>query len=132
VYKSKIDSWLIYLIGGILILPVILVLVYGGSLWPGLIICGLTATFTVWLYLATQYKVTKEKISIHAGLYKVNIPIKSIKSVANSNNPMASPAFSLDRLEITYGQNAKILISPKDKNRFLADIGWLEKSLAAN
>lgn len=132
IYKSKVDWWLICLIGGTLILPLIIALVVGAPLWPALIICGFVAAFIIWLYLATKYEVTKDEITIYAGLYKVNIPINSIISVTNTHNPLSSPAFSLDRIEIKYGKNKMILISPKDKNGFLADIGWLEKSLAAN
>ena len=126
IYKSKVDLWLFCLLSGSSVLPIFLVVFIGGPLWPALIICGATALFIVWLYCATKYEVTKDEIRVHAGLYKVKIPIKSIKSVAASRNPIASPAFSLDRLEIRYDQNSMILISPKDKNRFMADIGWLQ------
>lgn len=124
VYKSKIDFWLLSLIGGLLILPLAPALFFGGAAWLALGICGGTALFMAWLYLATQYKVTADDLTIHGGLYKVKIPKKSILSVLPSRNVLASPAFSLDRLEITYDKNSKILISPKDKSGFLADIGW--------
>ena len=92
----------------------------------------MTLVFTAWLYLATQYRISETNLIIHAGLYKINIPIKSIKSVVSSKNVMASPAFSLDRLEITYKKNKRILISPKDKNRFLSDIGWLDETISVD
>ena len=38
-------------------------------------------------------------------------------------NPISSPALSLDRLEISYGSQKKIMISPKDKTGFLQAIG---------
>ena len=132
VYKSKVDLWLMGIIVGSLALPIVLSLILGEAFWVTFFICGLTLALVAWLYFATRYKVSHKTINIHGGLFKVNIPLDSIKSVKNSRNPLASPAFSLDRLEITYGTNKKILISPKDKTGFLSDIGWLEKLSASN
>lgn len=132
VYKSKVDLWLMCLLIGVLTAPIILAWVIGEGLWVTLPICGLTLVFTAWLYLATQYRISETNLIIHAGVYKINIPIKSIKSVVSSKNVMASPAFSLDRLEITYKKNKRILISPKDKNRFLSDIGWLDETISVD
>jgi len=123
IHRSKIDFWLALLIGGCMILPIVLAWVLGGPILLAAAICGATTLFMVWLYLATRYVVTNDKITIHAGLYKVIIPINSITSVTPSYNPLASPAFSLDRLEISYRENSKILISPKDKQAFLSDLG---------
>ena len=77
----------------------------------------------IWLYLATKYVIGDEELTVLAGLYKVNIPIASITSITDSRNALASPAFSLDRLEIKYGKGKMILISPKDKSAFLTDLG---------
>ena len=77
----------------------------------------------IWLYLATKYVIEHKDLTVFAGLYKVNIPVASITSITDSRNALASPAFSLDRLEIKYGEGEMILISPKDKSAFLADLG---------
>ncbi|MDB2438176.1 PH domain-containing protein [Hellea sp.] len=127
VYKSKIDLWLMGLLVGSLTLPIILSLIFSEAFWFTFVICGSMLALTAWLYWATQYKVSATNISVHGGLFKINIPLDTIKSVKKTRNPMASPAFSLDRLEIAYGRNQKVLISPKDKTGFLSDIGWLEK-----
>jgi len=127
VYKSKVDLWLMGLIVGSLTFPVFLSLIFGEAFWVTFLICGLTLAFVAWVYLATRYKVSSTTINIHGGLFKVKVPLDSIKSMKNSRNPIASPAFSLDRLEITYDTNKKILISPKDKIGFLSDIGWSGK-----
>jgi len=124
VHKSKIDFWLAFLILGMSVFPIALALMLGGPIWPSVILCGGLVVFMVWLYVATRYVVTKDEVTIHAGLYKVIIPISSITSIIPSKSVLASPAFSLDRLEISYGDNSKMLISPRDKNELLADIGW--------
>lgn len=50
--------------------------------------------------------------------YEKIIDITAIKSVKETNNPMASPAASLDRLEIKF-KNDSIIISPKNKSDFI-------------
>ena len=75
-----------------------------------------------WLFWATRYVVKNNALTIYTGFGKVCIPIESIKSVTPSRNLLASPALSLDRLEISYGKNQSILISPKDKSGFLTAI----------
>jgi hypothetical protein len=39
--------------------------------------------------------------------------------VVPTRNPLSSPALSLDRLRIEYGQGRAIMISPADKGPFL-------------
>jgi len=47
------------------------------------------------------------------------VPIDLIREISETNNPLSSPANSLDRLEIKYSSNGIILISPKDKSGFI-------------
>lgn len=61
-------------------------------------------------------------------LFNKYIDIKTIKKITETNNPLSSPATSLDRLEITYGKFDSILILPKQKIEFINDI----KSLNPN
>ena len=60
------------------------------------------------------------------------IPINAIKSIVKSRNIISSPAWSLDRLEIKYGDNKTVLVSPKNKAAFLSHIGWDDKVIAAS
>lgn len=124
IYRSRIDLWLITVFGGSTLLPVILMILWDGPMALTFAITIPMLGFIVWLYFATKYEVLEEEIIIHAGLYKVVVPRQSIPSVTPSNNVLASPAFSLDRLEIAYGESDKILISPKNQTQFLENIGW--------
>lgn len=113
----------------LLVLSIFVVaLLFKRPIWPDLILSGgffaIYAGFIIWLFLATKYQLSESEMIVHAGLYKVTIPFQSIQSVVKSNNPLAGPAFSLDRLEITYENTKTILISPKNQDQFLADIGW--------
>jgi len=68
--------------------------------------------------------VTEDALIIHGGLFKKTILLSSILSVTETRNPLSSPAFSLDRLAIKFGEGKTILISPKDKAGFLRDLNW--------
>lgn len=121
-HKSKIDNWFYAVVIGIAVLPFLLGAIDGILIWPAVAICGASVAFILWLYLATKYVITDETLTIHGGLFKVTVPVSSITSVTDTRNPMSSAAFSLDRLDIQYGKGEMILISPKDKAAFLADL----------
>ena len=131
VYRSRVDTWLAVVLAGSFLLMLsifILPLINGAPIWPDLTITGglfaVYSAFIGWLYLATKYKVSDTKVIIDGGLFKVTIPFSSIESIIKTKSVVASPAFSLDRLEITYEKTKTILISPKRQDEFLADIGW--------
>jgi len=130
VFKSKIDFWLIGLLGASLILPLIIAVMAGVSLLIMLVALAPAIAIIVWLLAVIRYTVSEGILKVHAGLYTVNIAVDSIKSVKNSRSFISSPALSLDRMEIKYGNNKTVLISPRDKAGFLAAIGW-SKPLAS-
>lgn len=123
-HTSKIDSWFYLVVIGVAVLPVLMGLLFGAWAVSGFIICGLVVAFMLWLYLATKYVVTEDALIIHGGLFKKTILLSSILSVTETRNPLSSPAFSLDRLAIKFGEGKTILISPKDKAGFLRDLNW--------
>jgi hypothetical protein len=49
----------------------------------------------------------------------MKVEIQKITSVKRTRNPLSSPALSTDRLEIKYGKWDFVLISPKNKERFV-------------
>ncbi|UKE71286.1 PH domain-containing protein [Xanthomonas cerealis pv. cerealis] len=67
-----------------------------------------------WLLLSTAYTIESEVLIVRSGPIRQRIPLDQISDIRPSSNPISSPALSLDRLEIHYGQK-RILISPKDK-----------------
>ncbi|ALC91608.1 hypothetical protein AM500_18820 [Bacillus sp. FJAT-18017] len=76
-----------------------------------------------WCWFTTGYKVSEETLIIQYGPIKKKIPIKDIRRIRKSKNPLSAPALSLDRLEISYGSGygfGMALISPKDKQSFVS------------
>ena len=75
------------------------------------------------LYKSTNYIISGDNLNIKSSfIINENIDVKTITKIKETNNPLSAPAFSLDRLEITYGKGSNILISPREKTEFLNQI----------
>ncbi|WP_428231691.1 PH domain-containing protein [Flavobacterium sp.] len=120
-FKSKIDLWFILFL--VLIFGAMLVRLVYDQLWMGFAFILLTVVFIVYMFSNTLYTIENEKLFIKCGLFfNVCIEIQKIKRVSESYNIISSPALSFDRLEILYNKFDTILISPKDKMRFIEAI----------
>ena len=132
VYKSKIDWWL----GAILVVAMIASGLAGlkalsadtpNSIWTALLIGGVGLFLPLVSLLSTRYVIQGQQLVVRSGLFKWRISINEIWDITPTSDPIASPALSLDRLRITYGKNKSVLISPRDKDAFLAEIGSLHR-----
>lgn len=124
VYNSKIDKGiLICLILAIIASPLgaSVMLKEGGAINYAfatfILIFG--AGFPLWILATTKYIIKKEDLEITSGPFSWRIPIKSIKSVQETQSAITSPALSFDRLEITYDEDKVIIISPANKMEFM-------------
>lgn len=84
----------------------------------------LSTVFCAQSFLAIHYLIDGQALIVHAGpLYKNRkIDIASIRKIMKTRTPISAPAPSLDRLEIFYNKFDSIVISPKDKTVFIADL----------
>lgn len=82
--------------------------------------CGLP----VWLLYATDYTVTDSQLLVRSGPFKWRIKRSDIRDITPTRNPLASPALSLDRLKVSYGNHGFVLVSPKDKPGFYRALGF--------
>lgn len=119
VYRSKIDTWLLILIFAPLLFAVYAALESGE--YGGLIILVLVILFIIYLFISTKYLIKNNILIVEAGfLLNKKIPVQDIKSVTKTNNPLSSPALSLKRLEMKYGNSFDyILISPLRRDEFI-------------
>lgn len=114
-------------IGLAVVIPVIVVLasvivamLEDKIFWAGILILFSFTAFFIHLFLTTYYSIKKDILQIKSGIfYNLNIDIKTIRKITETNNIISSPAISLDRLEISYNKYDTVLISPKDKTTFL-------------
>ena len=132
VYKSKIDWWL----GAILVVAMIASALAGlkalstdtpNAIWTAALIGGVGFILPLVGLLSTRYVIQGQQLVVRSGLFKWRIPINEISDITPSSDPIASPALSLDRLRITYGKTKSLLVSPRDKDGFLAQIASLRR-----
>ena len=124
VFRSKIDLWLVAtaVAAPLLILEFIL---DGGGRMGGfadaleiLMVAGVLGFF-LWLYFTTRYTITGDFLLVKSGPFSWVIPTDDIISIQPTRSPASSPALSLDRLLIRYGNGAELMVSPKDKQAFI-------------
>lgn len=129
-FPSKKDWWLTI----ILWVPMLFFIGIGGYtlLYKEFSIGGFVLIFILmvilpilllWMWLTTYYVLDDSHLVIKYGPFKKVIPLNTIKSVKKTMNPWSSPALSLKRLEIMYGQYDIVLISPIDRDEFMKILG---------
>ncbi|MDQ3017689.1 MAG: PH domain-containing protein [Bacteroidota bacterium] len=98
--------------------------------WLVLIALVIFFLYMVYLFRSTRYVINDFNLEIYYGNYyhKV-IPIAKIRHIKETNEPRNAPAFSLDRLEIMYGDKDKEYISPLDKAGFIEHLTSLNNQI---
>jgi hypothetical protein len=124
VFPSKIDRWLLWVLVGSTILSTLacipIFFVTDPRLWLLVILLiGAFAALPYFLLTTTKYTVDTEVLLIRSGPFRWRVPIRDIVSITPTNNPLSSPALSLDRLDIKYGKHSSIMVSPLDKEGFI-------------
>ena len=128
-FPSKVDRWLVIFIGAMLVLE-LFVVIYMIRAGAGPLIVTFVLMVTVGFFLfvgltlsRTYYVIDQRLLRITCGVFFWSIPLKDIHSVEPSRSPLSSPALSLDRLRVRYGNGKSILVSPADKVRFVKALG---------
>ena len=116
VYKSKIDWWLIIIIFIVFCYPMIEGILSKDYLMFGVSFGVLSLVFL--MFKSIKYKINEETLQI----WWTKIDIKSIKKIYSTNNPLSSPALSLDRIAVVYNKFDEILISPKNREAFVQEL----------
>jgi len=116
VYKSKIDWWLIIVIGVLFCYPIVEGIITKEYLMS-LTFFGLISLIFL-LFKSIQYKIEGQFLII----WRTKIDILKIKKIYSTNNPLSSPALSLDRIAVTYNKFDEVLISPKNRAEFIAEL----------
>ncbi|WP_341224565.1 PH domain-containing protein [uncultured Arcticibacterium sp.] len=120
-YKSEI-SWSLAVPLALILLGSLIMTIMGQN-WPTILIMLLTCAFVFHLYASTSYRITENNLIVKSGfIVNINIPIGSIKSIKPSKSILSSPALSLDRIEVSYGKFDSVLISPKERSAFIAEL----------
>ena len=128
-FHSKIDLWLIV----VLVLTVVMQVFALAQVLPGaapmsakyMLIASTMLVFSLIgsILFRTHYTIDGDSLRIVSGPFFRNVSVASITSVSRTRNPLSSPALSLDRLKIKYGNGRSVMISPEDQKEFLQAIG---------
>jgi hypothetical protein len=129
IYPSKRDWWIVLIIWvsiGMTVLAGVKAAQAGATSMPALaflILCVVIVLGMLSILYATYYIISGDRLTAHCGPFKTSVLLQNIEGVAPSRNPLSSPALSLDRLHVrSRGSILGLLISPRDKQGFLADL----------
>ncbi|MCC8117363.1 MAG: PH domain-containing protein [Bacteroidales bacterium] len=137
-YKSKIDWWVGAILGG----PVLALVgfwAYSVNSFSGkdllmLVLVTLPSIFSFWLvgsiFFGTYYLIGDGVLTVKCGvLMNTKIKISEITSILPTKTWLSSPALSTDRLEIRYAKYGKVVISPENKEAFIAQCQALNPTI---
>lgn len=127
-FSSKIDWWLM-----VIVLLSTLIAATATYAWARrtrspakkiLLSSALVAIVGVpaWILMSTNYTLHEEHLDVRSGPFRWNILLNDVHAVSPSSSASASPALSLDRLRIDYGNNRSVLVSPADQEAFSSAI----------
>ena len=125
-YRSRIDAK-IGLVSGLAVIVLIVAAVTfpDSARGPALALhaVGLIGlAVCVWTLFGTHYLIDATSLVIRSGPFHWLVPLREIRSVRPTRDPHSGPALSFDRLRIEYSGGRVILISPREKEEFLADL----------
>lgn len=128
VFKSKVDKWVLVCFALSFIACLMgtsVMLKIGGTanyvMAAVIVIAGIG--FPLWILVSTRYIADDENLKIVSGPFSWIIPVQTITSIQETQSAITSPAMSFDRLEITYGEDKAIIVSPVDKEGFIKALG---------
>jgi hypothetical protein len=130
VFVSKKDPWLVSLIWGSAILPLVAgLLIVWTDLQAGSYLITISALTFILLLAATfplYYELTEHELVIRSGLFRWRVPLDRIHEVRPIRSLLSAPALSLDRLLIRFerrdGGFGLAMISPRDRAGFLREV----------
>lgn len=128
IFRSAVDGWYYAVI---VVAAVVAAIAVVPLLWTGQALHIIVAVGTLllaiglplWLLYSTSYRVDSKSLRVRSGPFRWTIPLDEIHDVRASRSPLSSPALSLDRIQIRYGRGKSMLLSPRDREKFLAAIG---------
>ena len=127
-FKTAVDGWYYVLVTVVALVVAALVLPVAHDRSPqgiSLLVVSvvLAAGLPLWIMRTTRYVVTQDHLRIRLGLFSWIIPLNEITSVRRLRKLLPGPAFSSDTLEIRYGRASSIVVSPCERDRFMAALG---------
>ena len=124
-FVSKVDAWIaaIALGAGLVCLtiaaPIVRYSTSSQEIAALVSIALLTLLLPIWLLLDTHYTITDDELRIRSGPFRWLVMLSDVREVSPSRSWLSSPALSLDRISIQHGAARRVLVSPREKQRFV-------------
>lgn len=136
-YASRIDAWL-YVLFAVVIGAIFIGMGMSAAqegwlrfVQGAFVVLGVVGLL-VWVVLGTNYTLEDRQLIVRSGPFTWRIPIDEITSIEKPKGfarTGSNPALSMDRLLVTYGKGKRLMISPAEKEKFLADLKARQKSI---
>ena len=126
-FSSKVDAWLAAIVVG----AAVAALGVAGALLTSdvpsrlplaIFLAAIGGGVPLWVMGGTRYIVGPAELRIVSGPFRWRVPLRDIRTVTPTRNPLSSPALSLDRLRIDYGRRKWIMVSPRDRKAFVSEL----------
>ncbi|HEY0929851.1 MAG TPA: PH domain-containing protein [Gemmatimonas sp.] len=126
-FQSRIDLWLVVVV----MVPLVAALAALGTrmqqgITKGLVLSTLMMLLallgSMWLFVDTSYAATADELRIRSGPFRESVPLALLQRIRPTNRLDAAPALSLHRLELQYGAGRVAIISPRQRDEFIATL----------
>lgn len=120
-YRSKIGMGMVSVLAIVYVACSLLMLL--DNAWPGMFVITPLFAFVGYTFASTYYVIDGEILRVKSGLfYNKTFNIKAFRKIVNTNSAINAPAASLDRIELFFNGYDSVVISPKNKEAFIAHI----------
>ncbi|MBZ0213861.1 MAG: PH domain-containing protein [Nitrospirae bacterium] len=122
-YPTKVDLWLFLLVGVGMLVGTVAVIAAGFETgeWVAAGVFVLVWVLVGALAWPVEYVLSDEELVVRSGVIRWRVPLGEFVSISATRDPSSAPAWSLDRLKISYGTKF-IMISPDRREEFLDDL----------
>jgi hypothetical protein len=129
-FNSKIDLWMLTAVAACLWGVAKIWDANSAILWLLTPVLAAGILLPLWILGTLKYFMSDETLRVRCGPFRWLIQIRDIRAVTPTNDPKSSPAMSLDRLEIDYGDDKSLLIAPEPRTEFLRQLEHRRKQAA--
>ncbi len=121
--KDKSFSYIFYTLFFILVFALVLVYQYqsGNLFWIIETILGIVLFVLLWYWYIIEYQISNNLLSLNAGPFKVNIPIRTIKKIETGKTMWLGLKLghALKGTTIYYNDYDQVYISPEEVEKFV-------------
>lgn len=125
VYYSRISIFLVVLILSIFAGTGFLLVTEHA--WGAVITLACVLVLVLALLFSIRYVIEDTTLKIYVLCFHSDVDIRTITSMEPSYNPISSPAASLKRLKVCYGDGQVVFISPRKQDLFIEEIREIQQ-----